>query len=288
MVRFLLFIAVLAVSTAAPLVRMAAPAPALTVAATRVLLAGVLLTALARLGHHAPWRLFAGLPGREKLLLLSAGLLLGAHFGVWISSLYWTSTAAAVALVATQPIFAALFARALGDSIGPREILGMTLATVGCTILGGGDLLAGSTGALIGDLLALAGAATAAGHLLVGRRLRVSMPLLPYLALVNTIAGAGLLSVALITRAPFVGFAPPVYLAIALAAVVPSLIGHTLLNWAVRRTPAHMVSLAILGEPIGASALTWLFFAEIPPPHAVLGGAVILMGILAGFVPRAR
>lgn len=279
MSRFLLLIAVLAVSTSAPLIRFAAPAPPLTVAAARVCLAALLLCAVC----PRAWTLLAGLSRRERWFIVAAGLLLGAHFGVWITSLYLTSTAASVALVATQPVFAALFARALGDTIQRREIMGMAIASAGCLALGGGDLVAGSATALLGDALALAGAATAAGYLLVGRRLRVALPLTPYLAMVNVVAACGLLAAALLAGVPFAGFDDHVYLALVLAAVVPSLLGHTLLNWSVRRTPTHLVTLAILGEPVGASLLTWAFFDEVPPAHAILGGAVILAGIFVGF-----
>ena len=79
---------------------------------------------------------------------------------------------------------------------------------------------------------------------------------------------------------------PHAYLAIALAGLVPSVLGHTLLNWSVRRVRVHLVSLAILGEPVGASLITWVAFGERPPVHAVLGGAVILGGIGLGFVRR--
>ena len=281
MARYVLAIAVLAVSTAAPLIHYAAPAPALTVAAARVCLTGFLLFLVA----PTAWGHFARLPRREKVFVIAAGLLLGLHFGVWITSLYLTSTAASVALVATQPVFAALFARALGDSITRREMLGIAVAGLGCLVLGGGDLLT-STGwdAVIGDALALIGAAAAAGYLLVGRRMRVSVPLTPYLALVNMVAGVALLIAALLVGVPFLGLPDHVYLAIVLVTVIPSLVGHSLLNWSVRRMPTHLVALAILGEPIGSSLMTLVFFAEIPPAHAVFGGAVILVGIFVGFV----
>ena len=67
------------------------------------------------------------------------------------------------------------------------------------------------------------------------------------------------------------------------AAVVSELLGHTLRNWSGRRTPAHLVTLAILGEPVGASLLTWIIVAEQPPWTAALGGAIILVGIAVGF-----
>ncbi len=274
-----LVIAVLAVSTAAPLVRAAAPAPALTVAALRILCAALLFSVVA--GRSlAVWRTLE--PRRRRLVVL-AGLLLGGHFGVWISSLYLTSTAASVALVATQPVFAALLGRIfLGDRVGRRALIGIAIAGLGCAVLAGGDW-AHTPGALLGDLLAVLGAAAAAGYLVVGRGLRATLPLLPYLALIHLVAGLGLLAAALVAGAPMVGFATPVYLAIVANAVICSAIGHSLLNWSVRRTPAHLVTLFILGEPVGASLLTWGWFAEQPPLHAALGGAIILVGIAIGF-----
>lgn len=277
---FLLAVAVLAISTAAPLVHAAAPAPALTVATARVGLAALLL---AGASGRSMARFFE-LPRREILLILLAGLLLGAHFGVWITSLYLTSTAASVALVATQPIFAGLLGwLSLGDRVTAREVAGIAVAGGGCLLLAAGDAGASSSGPLLGDLLALLGALTAAGYFLVGRRMRASIPLTPYLAAVNLVAGAALLAAAIVVGAPFAGFPPGAYVAMAACAVVPSIVGHTLLNLCVRRIPVHLVSLAILGEPIGASVLTWIFFAETPPLHAATGGAVILAGIAIGF-----
>jgi drug/metabolite transporter (DMT)-like permease len=273
-----LVLAVLALATSAPLVRWAAPAPTMTVAAGRIALAAVLLALLGR-GAFAHLR---ALPPRERWLVVAAGLLLGAHFGLWITSLQLTSTAASVALVAMNPVFAALFGLLVGDRVARREAIGIAIAALGCATLAGGDWQAGGD-ALLGDALALAGAATAAAYLVVGRRLRASLPLLPYLALVNTVAGAALVVAALAMGAPFVGLPWWSYAAIAVSAAVPSLLGHTLINRAVRRAPTHLVALAILGEPVGASLMTWALFAETPPLHAALGGAVVIAGIAVGF-----
>lgn len=273
----------MSVSTSAPLVYAAAPAPALTVAAGRICLAAVLLCLVAGPSLMRVLRL----PRRELFLIVIAGVLLGAHFGVWITSLYFTSTAASVALVATQPVFAAIFGHLLlKDRVTRREGFGIAIAAAGCAGLAGGDMSV-STNALIGDGLALLGAATAAGYLVVGRRLRVAIPLTPYLAAVNVVAAISLMIAALIAGVPFLGFETEVYAAIVVCAVLPSIVGHTLLNWSVRRIPAHLVTLAILGEPVGASLLTWIFFAEVPPLHAVGGGVLILLGIAVGFARRS-
>ncbi|MBX3159862.1 MAG: DMT family transporter [Deltaproteobacteria bacterium] len=273
--------AVLAISTGAPFARWAAPAPAIAIAALRVAMASVLLGV-------AGWRERGGLRGlarRDQGLIALSGALLALHFGSWIASLSFTSTAASVALVCTNPIFAALFGRLLGDTVTPRELGGIAIAAGGCAVLAGGDYSAGGD-ALIGDGLALVGAASAAAYLVVGRRLRGSVPLLPYLGAVNAIAGGCLAIAALAVGADLGGLPLHVYGACAGAALVASFVGHTLLNAAVRVTPTHLVALAVLGEPIGSSLITWAAFGEQPPIHAAAGGAVVLLGIAVGFVRR--
>lgn len=280
--RFALPLAILAVSTGAPFARWAAPAPPIAIAALRVLFASVLLFVV---GH----RELAGLrraSSRERLLIISSGLLLGIHFGSWIASLSFTSTAASVALVCTNPIFAALFGTLLGDRVQRREVVGIGIAALGCAVLAGGDWSAGGD-ALIGDVLALIGAASAAAYLVVGRTLRESVPLLPYLGCVNLIAGIGLVITALAMGTDFAALPSHSFIACAGAALVASLIGHSLLNAAVRRTPTHLVALAILGEPIASSLITWAVFGEQPPIYAALGGAIVLVGIAFGFIKRA-
>lgn len=276
-----LALAIVCVSTATPFIRWAAPVPAASIAALRVATAAVILLAL---GRDAFARL-RGLSAGDRWRILGAGALLGTHFGVWIASLELTSTAASVALVATSPVFAAMFGAAIGDRVGRREWLGIAIAGAGLAVLAGGDWRAGGD-ALAGDALALAGAATGAGYLVIGRGLRAAMPLWPYLALVNLVAAVGLLAVAVAVGAPLVGLPAHGYVAIGLGALVASIGGHTLLNVAVRRTPTHLVALAILGEPIGASLLTWALFAEQPAVHAALGGAIVLVGIGFGFARR--
>lgn len=276
-------LAVACISTGAPFARWGAPAPPIALAALRVGFAALLLFA-------AGWRDLGGLAKvakRDRPFIVLGGLLLGLHFGSWIASLSFTSTAASVALVCTNPIWAALFGRVfLGDRVAPRELLGIAIAAAGCAVLAGGDWRAGGD-ALIGDALALVGAASAAGYLVVGRRLREAVPLLPYLGTVNAIAAVSLAIAATATGVNLVALDGHAYLACAGAAVVASFVGHSLLNAAVRVTPTHLVALAILGEPIGSSLITWAVFGEQPPVHAAIGGAIVLVGIAAGFVRRS-
>lgn len=282
MPRLTLVAGVVAVSFAALFVRLAAPASGLAVAAGRLAIAAALLTAWSPRALARWW----ALPARERGLVALSGVCLGAHFGTWIESLYLTSTASSVTLVALQPVFAAALGHwLLRERVGAREAAGIAIAVAGTAIVAGGDWRADPR-ALAGDALALAGAALAAAYYIVGRRMRVAMDLVPYLAVVN-LFGAGVLALAAaVAGVRITGFAWHVYAAIAGAAVVCSTFGHTLLNVSVRRAPAHLVSLAILGEPVGAALLTWIVVGETPPALAAAGGAVVLAGIAVGFSGR--
>ncbi|MBL9018024.1 MAG: EamA family transporter, partial [Myxococcales bacterium] len=111
-------------------------------------------------------------------------------------------------------------------------------------------------------------------------------PLVPYLGVVNAIAAAGLLVTALAMGEDVTALPAQSYAGCIGAAVVASVIGHSLLNAAVRTTPTHLVALAVLGEPIGSSLITWVAFGEQPPVYAAIGGAIVLAGIAVGFVRR--
>src|SRR5215470_12344215 len=192
-----LVLALVAISTGAPFARWAHPAPAIAIAALRVAIASAVLLA-------AGWRELPGLgriAPRDWPLVALSGVLLAIHFGSWIASLSFTSTAASVALVCTNPMFAALFGRLLGDRVAPRELAGMAIAGAGCAVLARGDWVAGGD-ALAGDGLALLGAASVAAYLVIGRRLRSALPLLPYLGTVNAVAAAALVTAAVALDAP--------------------------------------------------------------------------------------
>ena len=280
MPQIFLAIGVLVVSTAPALIRLAQPLPPLTIAAFRVLLAGIVLLLLS--GRQL--KEIKALSRRSLSLLAASGLALGAHFALWIASLSLTSTSASVALVATQPVFAGLLGVVfLGEGFRRQELWGIGLAGVGCLVLAGGDLGGTSSDALLGDAMSLAGAITVAAYLLIGRALRQSVPLLAYLALVNLVAAGVLFATGAAIGMEWSGYGQWDYLAVLFLALGPSVVGHTLINDCVRRVPVHLVSLGILVEPVAATLSTWLFFQEVPSIASAVGEAIIVIGIYVGF-----
>ena len=276
--RLALLGAVLCVSTAAIFIRLA-HAPPLAVAAYRLGLAAILFRTLAGPGLLGE---IGRLPRRTLTMLAGAGALLGAHFGVWIASLSHTTLINSVVIVATQPLFAAMLSWWwLAERPSPLVWAGMALAAMGCAVLAGAGRPA------LGDLLALLGAVTAAAYLTIGRRLREAMALPRYLAAVHAIAALCIVPVAAATG-PLWGFRGGTLVWLVALAAIPSLGGHGLLNYAVRRAPSYVVSLAILGEPVGAALLAWPVFGELPTARALWGGSLILGGVALGALRGTR
>lgn len=268
--------AVVFISLGSLFVRLA-EAPPLTIAFWRVCLASLLL---------APWaapeaaRAVPALTPRLRGALVLSGLALALHFATWIASLSHTTVAASVLLVNTAPIFSVVFAALwLKERTHGRELAALALATAGAGIVAMDDAGGGSH-SLWGDGLALAGAATLSLYHVVGRGLREALPLRAYVFGVWSTAAAGLLVLALAFGQPLVDLAPRTWLALVALAVFPTLLGHGLVNRALRGLPAPTVGLFMLGEPVGATLLAWLFLAESPGALTLCGGAVILAALI--------
>ncbi|HTD70331.1 MAG TPA: DMT family transporter [Gemmatimonadales bacterium] len=273
-----LIVAVLATTYAGPIVRFAA-APALAIAFWRLAL---VLPVTGVLALAVPSATPPGTAPRSPLpLMILSGALLALHFWSWIASLRYTSVASSVVLVSLKPVFAwGLAAAWLREHPTRMEAWGIALAVVGASLIGLGDARL-SLGALGGDVLALLGAVTGAGYYVIGRRVRQTVGIWRYATGVYVVAAAALALLALARRTPLVGFAGRDWAVFGAMAAGPMLIGHTGMNYALRHFRATTVNVAALGEPVGASVIAWLVpsIHEVPPPAAVLGGILVLLGI---------
>jgi drug/metabolite transporter (DMT)-like permease len=276
-------LAVLCISFGSILVRLAG-APALAVSLYRIGLAAVFLFPVAARPARAAW---PTLPARQRAALLASGVALALHFATWITSLEHTSIASSVLLVNTAPIFAVAFAWLfLREKASGIVLAGIALALSGAVLIAAGDWTSAPR-SLTGSLLAVAGAVTLAAYHVVGRGLRESLPLTAYVFLVWSVAAAVLLLLCLAMGVPLLGFGPRTWACFLGLALVPTLAGHGLVNRSLRFLPAPTVGLFMLGEPIGASLLGYLFFGEVPGTAALAGGLLVL-GALALVLARGR
>jgi drug/metabolite transporter (DMT)-like permease len=272
----LLAVAVMAVSTAAPLIA-GADAPTLAIAFWRNALALPVLVVwlLARRSERVAWRARSA---ADRRISRWAGVLLAAHFATWIPSLSFTTVASSVALVATQPVWAALIARQRGEVIRRGTWIGIGLALAGVLVLTGVDLSV-SGAALFGDLLALAGGMLAAAYVTVGADVRQRVSTLGYVLTCYAVAAACLLGLCLVTRQEMVGYDQDTWLAILGLVVGAQLLGHTLVNVVLRSLSATAVSVAILFEIVGATFIARVALGESPPAGAWPAALLIAAGV---------
>jgi drug/metabolite transporter (DMT)-like permease len=279
----LLAVAVLAVSTSGPLIA-AIVAPALAISFWRSIL-GALATVPLAWRERRTHRYRA--PSRDRRLMLAAGLLLGAHFATWVPSLRYTSVASATALVATQPIWAALLARRAGVRIPPLAWFGIAVAFGGVLLLTGVDL-AHDPATLLGDGLALLGGMLAAAYVTVGERARVRVPVHTYNTVVFAVAGLGLLVVCLIGRQPLLGYSARDWWLILALTAGAQLLGHSVVNRVLQTTSATVVSLAILFEVPGATLIAAWWLGQTPPLAVVPAVALLFAGLAVVIVSGTR
>lgn len=275
-----LALSILALSTSAILVRWSG-APSVVVAFYRVLFTLLLLAPLALVRHRTD--LFS-LSVRDGVVATVTGVALAIHFAAWFESLNWTSVAASVTLVQTQPIFVAVGAYLLLDErITVRTVGGILLALAGAAVMSVSDLLTASVfadTALYGNTLALVGGVMAACYVLAGRSLRQRIALLPYVTVVYGSCALTLLIIALAGGDALTGYPAREWLLFLGMAIGPGVFGHTVVNWALAHIDSSVVSVSLLGEPVGATVLALLLLAEVPGWATIVGGTIVLAGIL--------
>jgi drug/metabolite transporter (DMT)-like permease len=294
--RFLLPMAILtaiiAISTASIFIRFAQSEgmPSIVIAALRLTFATLLLTPIILMKHLDEIKRFTR---TEILFGALSGFFLALHFATWISSLEYTSVASSAVFVSTGPLWVALLSPLLlNEKLGRVAILGLLLSLTGGIVVGLSDACSWNDGIscpqlegflqgrqIWGNFLALLGAWAVTGYLVIGRKVRAGISLLPYIFLVYGM-GAIMLIIFLLAlgHSPF-EYAPKAYGWAFLLALVPQLIGHSTLNWALKHMPATFVAVSTLGEPVGSAILAVIILNEFPTQVGIWGGVLILAGI---------
>lgn len=271
---WLLGVAVAVISTSGPLVA-ACTAPALAIAFWRSTLGAAATAGVVVWRHRAEVRALSR--GQWRLMALS-GLLLGAHFATWVPSLRFTTVASSTALVATQPVWAALIARRRGVRIERAAWTGIAISLAGVLVLTGVDFVL-TPRALIGDALALVGAVLSALYVTVGERVRATTSNPTYSMSAFAVSGAFLLGLVVVLRVPLVGFSGRDWALIVAITLGAQLLGHLVVNRVLATTSATIVSLAILLEMPGATLVAAAWLGQVPPLAVVPAVVLLFIGI---------
>lgn len=278
-------IGVIAVSTSAILVKLAGDAPAGIIAFYRMFFAVVMM---------APFVIFKykneikTIPKRDWLLATLSGIFLALHFILWFESLNYTSVASSVVLVTLQPIFAFIGTYFFfGERFSVAAIISMFITLLGSFIIGWGDFQISGL-ALFGDILALLGAITVTGYFLLGQKLRRSLSLTTYTFIVYGISAMTLLLYNIVLGNNFVAYSFDIWGLFIALAIIPTFLGHSLFNWALKWLSTSTISMAVVFEPIGASILAYFILGEVVTSFQWLGGTIVIFGLFLFIMSTTR
>ena len=194
--------------------------------------------------------------------MILTGVLLGAHFSFFITSVKETSVAASVLLATCHVVYVAILGRIFfGEILSKEAVIGTSVALAGILILFSGDLL-DNPGNFMGNLFAFISGILAGLYYLSGRKLRKIISLPTYAFVVYLFSFLTMFTVVLIQNLSYSNLATSEIQLFLLMALIPTLLGHTMQNWALAYLPAYVVSISLLAEPIGSGLLAWLFFKK--------------------------
>jgi drug/metabolite transporter (DMT)-like permease len=276
-------IALIAVSSSAPLIAYAA-APALAIAFWRNALAVGVLAPVALTRRRADLR---GLDRHTALLCVLAGVALAAHFATFVPGAKLTTAAAATAMVCTQPVWAALIAAARRVPVAATTWVGVGVAVAGAVLATGADLTV-SGRAVTGDLLAVGGGVAGAVYTTFGERARARTSTTAYTTVCYAVCAVLLGAVCLVRGVPLRGFDGRTWLAIGALTVGAQLLGHSLINFALHRVSATTISVLLLIEVPGAALLAWAWLGQVPAARSLPGLALLLAGVAVVVLGAAR
>jgi drug/metabolite transporter (DMT)-like permease len=269
-----------AFATSGPLSREARPLHPLVIAGGRVLLAAIVLALIDLRGLV---REVSALPARRMAAIFGAGIILAGHFGLFVWGLDCTSLPAAVSLISLEPLSVVVLAWLL-HGIRPTRLeqLGVMVATAGAVLISRGA--GAGEHRLFGDLLVI-GAVVLYGLYISGARaLRGELKAGHYAALVYGAAA--------VTTAIAIAIVPNVnrpltqhaVIAVIALALIPTVIGHTVVQAAARTTSPAIVALVSPAETVGALIIGALFMGAWPSALEWSGAAVILSGVTIGIL----
>jgi drug/metabolite transporter (DMT)-like permease len=260
-------IGIIGIGTSGPLIALSAM-PVLSLIFWRNL-GGALMTAPFALRHRVDRT------GAKWAVL--AGFVLALHFYGFFLAMRMTTVAAGTALVALQPIFAALFLKLTGGVIPTRAWLGMFVSFGGVLLIAGIDLQI-SFRAFLGDLAAIISAALAAIYMLIGARAQRTLETSTYTSICYFFCAMTALPMALIAGNEIFDFNGREWWILLGLILGAQFLGHTMFNSVLKRVSPAVVSLIVFFEVPVSSILAMWWLDQSPPAGVIPGIMLILIG----------
>lgn len=274
----LLFIAILAVSVSSIMIK-SSNTPTAIAGMYRLYISAILMLPL------VPWKTLRSskIHLKDWITVLLAGLLLGLYFLFWMESLVYTSVASSMVILALQPLFVMIGSYFMfKERSNVLTILCLIVALFGSVIIAWGDIGV-SIEALIGDGLSLTGTILVSGYMLVGQKVSNKINANLYSVVVFIIGGSVMLAYSLLNNLSLTNYSSSDWRYFLLLSIIPTIFGQYVFNLLLKSIGATTVSVGIIGEPVLAIILAYLFLGETISIFQFLGGLITLLGMLVYF-----
>jgi len=269
----LLLVALGAVSTSSIMARFLPGVPAIAIAFWRMAIGSGLLWGYSLLKPQG------AITGTSRRNILLAGGLLGLHFACFFGAVKLTSIANATLFATLAPVFTVLIEKIWYQRPWDRFILfGLGLALLGALLVNGGNFNVTGRNTL-GIGLALLSSLWIALVFIIAEGVRQTTLTIVYSRTLYFVAGLTLSLLALTTETPLLDINARDMMWLFLLGLVPTILGHTVLSYAVKFIRPTVVAAVPLGEPILASLMALFIFREAIPSHVAFGGVIILVGL---------
>jgi drug/metabolite transporter (DMT)-like permease len=220
-----------------------------------------------------------------------AGVILALHFYGFFLAMRMTTVAAGTAIVALQPIFAALFVKFSGGHIPSRAWFGMIVSFLGVLLISGIDLQI-SLRSFLGDIAALISAALAALYMMAGSKALRTIETSTYTTICYFFCAMTALPMAIIAGNELLHFSAKQWWIVLGLIIGAQILGHTMFNSTLKRVSPAVVSLIVFFEVPVSSILAVWWLDQKPPLGIIPGIALILFGcvlvVLRTRVDRAQ
>ncbi|QLG40704.1 DMT family transporter [Paenibacillus sp. E222] len=270
----LLFISILSISISSILIK-SSETPTSVAGMYRLFITVILML------PFVPWKSLRNLMMSKKdwSVVLLAGLFLGLHFLCWMESLVHTSVASSMVILSLQPLFVMLGSYFIfKQQANMVTILCLVTALAGSIIIAWGDIGV-SREALIGDGLSLLGTIAVSAYMLAGQKVSHKIDANVYSVIVFFLGGIVLLIYSLINHIPLTGYNTSDWMYFLLLAIIPTIFGQFLINLLLKSLGATTLSVGIIGEPVLAIILAFLFLGETISLFQFIGGMVTVLGM---------
>ena len=224
------------------------------------------------------------MPIRALALAIASGALFGFNITLNAASLEHISVIIGQAFIATIPVWVAIMeVTVLKATLNRLMWLGVVLALTGGIAIslatsGGPAVIEGGIPAL-GVLFALVSASSASVYIIIGRSLRGSVALVPYIWVVYASGSVVCVLMLIFGRATVLSYDPPGYFWVLLLAILTQVFGHGVLNFVLKFISPTTITVVSQAVPILSAVWALLILREVPTILQGVGSAILIIGV---------